>query len=90
LAIAKGLSYERDLNSEITLNDGKASPDTSEQFLLADDLARALNQNDQEVECASADMNGSISLEQQMRCGLQTKRPKPNRAINGRGDCGDR
>src|ERR1700722_11491856 len=50
LAIAQGPSHKRDLSYEITLNGGKASPDTSEQFLLGDDLARALNQNDQEVE----------------------------------------
>jgi hypothetical protein len=57
------------LSSEVALIDSKARPDTGEQFVFGDDLARALNQNNQEVECTSADANGGISFKQQMRRG---------------------
>jgi hypothetical protein len=72
------------LSSEITFIDGNARPDTSEQFVLGDDLARALNQNDQEVECTNADVNRRISFKQEMRRGRQAKWPKPNCAITRR------
>ena len=84
-AIAKGLSHQCDLSSEVTLDDGSAWPDAGEQFVLGDDLARALDQDDQEVECAIADMNGRLSLEQQTRRGTQTKRPEPDLSVLGRG-----
>jgi hypothetical protein len=86
LTIAKGLSQEAHLGSEITFVDGKAWPNTSEQFVLRDELARALNQNDQEVERTSANVDGCISLKQDMRRWPQTKRSKPNRAVNRRGN----
>jgi hypothetical protein len=44
-----------------------------------------LNQNHQEVERTSSDVNGCFSLKEEMRRGPQTKRPKPDRAINRRG-----
>jgi hypothetical protein len=46
LAIAKGLSHQSHLGSEITLIDGKACPNPSEQFILGDNLTCALNQSD--------------------------------------------
>jgi hypothetical protein len=70
------------LCSEITLIDSDVWPDASEQFLLGDELAGALNQDNQEVERTSADVNGGISLKQEMRRGSQTKRPKPDLAVD--------
>jgi hypothetical protein len=69
LAIAKRLSKQGDLGFEITLFDNKARPDSIEQFLLGDELPRALNQNDQEVECSSTDVDWCITFEQDMRRG---------------------
>jgi hypothetical protein len=85
LTIAKRFSQQGYLSSEITLIDDHAWPDMSEQLLLSDDTARSFNQNDQEVESTNADVNGRFSLEQEMRRGLQTKRPKPELAILRRG-----
>jgi hypothetical protein len=74
------------LSSEIALINDNTRPDTSEQFVFGDDLAGTLNQDDQEVECTNADANGCITLEQEMRRGPQTKRPKADRAIMRHGD----
>jgi hypothetical protein len=70
------------LCSEVTLIDSNARPDTSEQFLLGNELAGALNQDNQKIERTSADVNGRIGFKQEMRRRPQTKRPKPDRAVN--------
>ena len=85
LAIAKGLSHQGNLCSEIALIDDKACPNTSEQFVLGDDLARAFNQNGQEIERTSADVNGCISLEQEVRRGRRQNGPNQIRAVTRRG-----
>ena len=64
------------MSPDIALIDHETGPDTGEQFLLGDELARPLDQQDQDVECASAEMNGSIPFEQEVRRGPQTEWPK--------------
>jgi len=73
------------LSLEITLIDDKARPDSGEQFVLGDHPVRILDQNDQQVERTSADVNRCFTLEQEMRRGPKTKRPKPEHALIRRG-----
>ncbi len=81
MAVAKRPSDQGHLRPEVTLIDGNARPDAGEQFFLGDDLAGALDQNNQEVERTHPDVNGPVGFEQKMRRGPQAKRPKSDCTI---------
>jgi hypothetical protein len=48
------------MHPEICLLDESVRPSPGDEFLLADDLAGAFDQSDQNVECPTAEPNGAL------------------------------
>jgi hypothetical protein len=62
------------VNLEATLLDGRIGPDVRDQFVLADRLARTLDQRDQDGERTAAEPQRPVGLQQQALCRQQAGR----------------
>jgi hypothetical protein len=56
VSLPKRFAKASDMNSQSALVDRDVGPHAREQILLADDFACVLHQNDQNVECAAAQL----------------------------------
>jgi hypothetical protein len=65
VAAAQRPAQRADLKFEIALLDKGVRPDAGHQLVLADHLARVLDQGDQNIQGAAAETNGLVALEQQ-------------------------
>src|SRR5712664_2219380 len=78
LTIAKCLAKGGDMDAEATLVDRDTRPDPRHQIVLADNLARLLDQNDQDIERAAANMKrDTFPFDQPLRR-VQPKRTERN------------
>ena len=80
-AFAERPSEGRDLDLEIALLDNGVGPDAGCQFVLADQLAWALDQCAQDFQGTTAEPNGRLTLQQQLSCGQKAERTE--RLIRG-------
>jgi hypothetical protein len=75
-AIAKRLAEARYVNPEASLIHTEARPNLRDQVFLADDLASAFDQHDQNIEGAAPHPHRAIRCLEQPLHGQQPKRPK--------------
>ena len=76
LVICQGTTQRGNTDLEIALNDEGLGPDLRDQLRLADDLARAFDKSDQEIEGATADRDGLATFQQKSSCPEQPERTK--------------
>jgi hypothetical protein len=71
LSLAKQLAQRGDVYADIGLGHGRSRPSKAEQLLLADKLARMLDEGHQDVEGAVADPGRLITIEEQTLSGIE-------------------
>ena len=76
LVICQGTTQRGNTDLEIALSDEGLGPDLRDQLRLADDLARAFDKSDQEIEGATADRDGLATFQQKSSCPEQPERTK--------------
>ena len=76
LVICQGTTQRGNTDLEIALSDEGLGPDLRDQLRLADDLARAFDKGDQEIEGATADRDGLATFQQKSSCPEQPERTK--------------
>ncbi len=79
LAIMQCPPQCRDVRLEIVLLDDDAGPDPRDQLPLAHELARALNQRDQDIEGAAAETERLILFEEEALARAQSEGTKRDR-----------
>jgi len=80
--ITERLPQRSDLCPEIALVDDGVGPGARNQLVLADELTRAVDQGDQDVERATADTKRLVGLKQQLPCGHHAKRPERDGVVS--------
>jgi hypothetical protein len=76
LPVAKQPSDRGNVNTEIGFIDRGRRPGAGEQRFLAHQIARVLDQGDEDVKRAAADPNRSVAFQQQLVSRKQAKRAK--------------
>jgi hypothetical protein len=71
------------MKSETALVDIHIGPDAFDQFSLADDLARPLRKEDENIERTATDMDGRAVLLQESRLWKQPERAEGNGCFFG-------
>ncbi|MEY9504601.1 hypothetical protein ABIE87_004159 [Bradyrhizobium diazoefficiens] len=79
--IAQRLAQRRDVEAQAAFVDRHAGPDALDQLALVNDLAGALGEKNQNVECAAAKVKRGAVLLQQPRLCKQPEWTEGNRRI---------
>jgi hypothetical protein len=85
LAVAEGAPERADLNLQIRVLDKRLRPGSGDQFLLANHLARALDQSGEDVKTAAAEPHRPVALEQEPLRRKEPKRAKRDDRISAHG-----
>src|SRR5438067_6222405 len=62
LAVRQGAAQRGNMELQIAFDDGDMGPDPRDQLRLADHLAGMFDESDQEIESATAEMDGLVTL----------------------------
>src|SRR3954453_1005968 len=84
LAVTQRLAERGDVDPEVALLDEGVGPDAGDKLVLADDLARPLDQGDQDVQRPAAERHRLVALEQELPRREQPERPERHARPDGR------
>ena len=84
LALSQRFSKCRDMNFEVAVLDGGVWPRPSDQLVLADQLARTLDQGRQDFQGTTAKPDGSLAFQQALLSWQEAERAKRKCAFGRR------